>query len=80
MNHVKEQPVVVSATERTNGATFDQDVEKELEDMGSVPEKYRGTAADYRDMDMLGKKQVLRVCFSPIQPRRRYHRSSDSWG
>lgn len=26
-----------------------------------VPEKYRGTAADRRDMTVMGKKQVLRV-------------------
>lgn len=28
----------------------------------SVPAKYHGTAADARDMAVLGKKQVLRVC------------------
>jgi hypothetical protein len=26
-----------------------------------VPEKYRGTSADQRDMIVMGKKQVLRV-------------------
>lgn len=26
-----------------------------------VPEKYRGTSADKRDMSVMGKKQVLRV-------------------
>lgn len=28
----------------------------------SVPTKYRGTAADKRDMKVIGKQQVLRVC------------------
>lgn len=37
----------------------------------SVPTKYRGTAADARDMKILGKTQVLRV----IQKARR----KDSW-
>lgn len=27
----------------------------------NVPERYRGTSADKHDMDVLGKKQVLRV-------------------
>ena len=31
-------------------------------DDGGIPLKYRGTAADKRDMIVLGKKQVLRVC------------------
>lgn len=37
---------------------------EELADLkadGSIPMKYRGTAADQRDMAVLGKKQVLRV-------------------
>lgn len=28
---------------------------------GHVAEKYRGTAADKRDMEIMGKEQVLRV-------------------
>lgn len=28
---------------------------------GSIPLRYRGTAADQRDMALLGKEQVLRV-------------------
>lgn len=31
------------------------------DDVSHVPEKYRGTAADRRDMTVMGKKQVLRV-------------------
>lgn len=38
--------------------------EHELDDLDAagLPAKYRGTAADQRDMSILGKKQVLRVC------------------
>ena len=36
---------------------------------GSIPMKYRGTAADQRDMAVLGKKQVLRVRKCPCEPR-----------
>jgi len=35
--------------------------DKEPDDSG-VPARYRGTDADKRDMIVLGKKQVLRVC------------------
>jgi hypothetical protein len=34
----------------------------EKDDDGSIPARYRGTAADKRHMTILGKKQVLRVC------------------
>lgn len=34
-------------------------------DISHVSEKYRGTAADVRDMSVLGKKQVLRVKIPP---------------
>jgi hypothetical protein len=37
-----------------------QIAEKEPED-GGIPSRYRGTAADKRDMMVLGKEQVLRV-------------------
>jgi hypothetical protein len=30
-------------------------------DSGHVAEKYRGSAADKRDMEIMGKQQVLRV-------------------
>lgn len=36
--------------------------EKEFQYDGTIPSKYRGTTADQRDMVLLGKKQVLRVC------------------
>ena len=37
-----------------------QIVEKDDND-GGIPSRYRGTAADKRDMITLGKKQVIRV-------------------
>ena len=42
-----------------------QITEKDL-DNAVVASKYRGTEADKRDMRVLGKKQVLRVCLSVI--------------
>ncbi|KAI7338264.1 hypothetical protein KC340_g992 [Hortaea werneckii] len=39
------------------------DREPGVETSSSVPTKYRGTAADARDMKMLGKTQVLRRNF-----------------
>jgi choline transport protein len=38
-----------------------QIVDKEP-DHGGIPSRYRGTAADKKDMIVLGKEQVLRVC------------------
>lgn len=39
--------------------TYDREPGVEMSSL--VPTKYRGTAADARDMKILGKKQVLRV-------------------
>lgn len=50
------------------------DREPGVETSSSVPTKYRGTAADARDMKMLGKTQVLRVIRRA--GRRRYGRIS----
>lgn len=33
------------------------------EDINIIPQKYHGTDADRHDMNMLGKKQVLRVWY-----------------
>ena len=65
MNSEKAEPAVVSLTEERRRESFDQNVEKELDEPGALPEKYRGTVADRRDMSILGKKQVLRVCVLP---------------
>ena len=65
IGHAKEELAVVSLAEDLRGETFNQNVEKELDEPGAIPAKYRGTAADRRDMNILGKKQVLRVCTLP---------------
>jgi hypothetical protein len=65
MSPAKAGPAVVSLTEKPRGETFDQNMEKEFDEPGAIPAKYRGTAADHRDMGMLGKKQVLRVRVLP---------------
>ena len=65
MGPAKAELAVVSLTEDLKGDTFNQNVEKELDEPGVIPAKYRGTAADHRDMIILGKKQVLRVCVPP---------------
>jgi len=65
MSLTKTELAVVSLAEEPTGETSDQDVEKELDEPGALPAKYRGTATDRRDMSMLGKKQVLRVCVLP---------------
>ena len=64
MDPAKAELAVVSLTEDLKGETFNQNV-KELDEPGAIPAKYRGTAADHRDMMILGKKQVLRVCVLP---------------
>jgi hypothetical protein len=65
MGPAKAEQAVVSLTEEPRGETFDQNAEKELDEPGAIPAKYRGTAADRRDMGILGKKQVLRVFVLP---------------
>lgn len=42
--------------------TYGQIAEKYGDEPGTVPTRYRGTDNDKREMNMLGKKQVLRVC------------------
>jgi hypothetical protein len=57
MSSTKEEPVLV-----TEYPIEDVQIEDKEPDDGGIPSKYRGTAADKRDMIVLGKKQVLRVC------------------
>ena len=66
MNSAKEEPPVISLTEEAKNDGLYQDGEKDLDEPGTVPAKYRGTAHDKRDMSILGKKQVLRVCALPV--------------
>lgn len=63
---MKGDPTFVSVSEQHRGNTIDHDAEKELNEPGisaAIPEKYRGTQHDKREMSMLGKKQVLRRNF-----------------
>lgn len=62
----KQDPTVISSAEQPKSDISLQDAEKDLDDDDSfnIPEKYRGTATDKKEMSMLGKKQVLRVCIS----------------
>lgn len=53
----KPDSVLLSAYEHHGGSLDSQEHE-----IRGIPARYRGTNADQRDMNMLGKKQVLRVC------------------
>ena len=44
-----------------NESPIDEGQVAEKDDDSGIPIKWRGTAADKRDMTVLGKKQVLRV-------------------
>lgn len=63
----KSENINVSSSQQQTWVTGNfrgQDEEKEAA-TSSVPLKYRGTHTDQREMVMLGKDQVLRVCFFP---------------
>ena len=66
MHSAKDEPVI-SLSEQPK-------MEKEYEEPSSVPVKYRGTAHDKKDMNMMGKKQVLRVCVISRRSRQRLSR------
>jgi len=52
----------IELTESPRGERDGHYSDKEYENVDSnVPAQYRGTAADRRDMSVLGHKQVLRV-------------------
>jgi len=61
----KNDQEVVSLTEKRATPTFEQyELEEEFEELDralGIPSKYRGTANDLKDMNVLGKEQVLRV-------------------
>jgi len=71
MSSAKPEPEVVFVTEERNGETFYEDGEKECDEPGVIPAKYRGTAADRIDMKVMGKEQVLRVGVCPTSHIRR---------
>jgi hypothetical protein len=59
---MKEDATVISSAEQPKSDLYLNDGEKDLDEDFGVPERFRGTADDKREMSMLGKKQVLRVC------------------
>ncbi|KIW88741.1 uncharacterized protein Z519_10787 [Cladophialophora bantiana CBS 173.52] len=64
LNDIKQ----ISDIELTDaaGSSSPGDAEVFDDSTGHVPEKYRGTSADQRDMNIMGKKQVLRRNFNFI--------------
>ncbi len=52
---------VVVLSEAQSTPQWSQPGEKDVNEPGSVPARYRGTATDKRDMSVMGRKQVLRV-------------------
>jgi hypothetical protein len=59
---MKEDATVISSAEQPKSDLYLNDGEKDLDEDFGVPERFKGTADDKREMSMLGKKQVLRVC------------------
>ena len=60
MPNMKEDTIVVDNEADHQDAYFEAEGKDDNVDP-SVPVRYRGTAADKRDMKVLGKTQVLRV-------------------
>jgi hypothetical protein len=66
MSISKDESAVSALQEEPKSDLYNGD-EKDIDDEpGALPSKYRGTAADKKDMSMLGKTQVLRVCGYPF--------------
>lgn len=55
----KQQEAIAMPVHDTDG--YDLDDLKAFNVDATIPDRYRGTVADQRDMQTLGKKQVLRV-------------------
>lgn len=64
MDTSKSASTVVSLSDERKEETLSDKHEFGQLDTAGLPAKYRGTAADQRDMSILGKKQVLRVCYT----------------
>lgn len=60
MNNPKMESTTVAEIRKGEASSNEHELD-DFDDAG-LPARYRGTAADQRDMSMLGKKQVLRVC------------------
>ena len=61
MTSGKEDLSIISLSEEPRADSLDPDAEKD-DVLSTIPAKYRGTAHDKKDMSVMGKKQVLRVC------------------
>jgi len=60
--HLSKQEQEIADVELSEASATSPNGTKVFDDnVSHVPEKYRGTAADRRDMTIMGKKQVLRV-------------------
>ncbi|KAK5046045.1 hypothetical protein LTR84_008502 [Exophiala bonariae] len=53
----------ITLSEEQNGGSAHQYEEKEIDEPGVVPARYRGTAHDKKEMSVMGKQQVLRRNF-----------------
>jgi hypothetical protein len=62
MDFGKRELAVIPSTNELGKESFGHDVNDELDELGAISAMFRGTEADQRDMIVLGKKQVLRVC------------------
>ena len=77
MNPTRAEPAVVLAEDLKKGI-FDQNVREEIDEPGAIPVKYRGTPADRKDMNILGKKQVLMVYdLANLISRSKIHQRND---
>lgn len=65
MNQMKDESLVKSLS--VDDTYVDQYGDEDDNIDPSVPTKYRGTAADKREMKVIGKPQVLRVCTVAIK-------------
>jgi hypothetical protein len=73
--HLNNKEAVDVEFTETGGAGSPNGQPKIFDDsISRVPEKYRGTALDRRDMTVMGKKQVLRV-WTPANVRPEYGQS-----
>lgn len=64
MDFKKDDTIVVSSPTDKDGVYSEQYGIDDGNVDPSVPVQYRGTVADKKDMKVLGKTQVLRVCYS----------------
>jgi hypothetical protein len=61
----KENVTVILATEDSRQGSSTDNEGHDSDQGAGVPDRYRGTSIDRREMSILGKKQVLRVSHLP---------------